>query len=122
MEIGERQIKERILHGFPVTLQSDVMCVTSILPMSLDMFSNAAWPPTISNLISATEQQVILNGEPLQIPERIYFNEPAVGKREPLTSIQNTILNCLYTGHHDGFVRQRALMKLAGKSNDFTIP
>lgn len=90
--------------------------------MSLDMFSNAAWPPTISNLISATEQQVILNGEPLQIPERIYFNEPAVGKREPLTSIQNTILNCLYTGHHDGFVRQRALMKLAGKSNDFTIP
>ena len=39
-----------------------------------------------------------------------------------VTSILPRILNCLCSGHHDGFVRQRALMKLAGKSNDFSIP
>ena len=123
MEIRESSIKERILHCFPVKLQSDVMRVTGILPMGLDMFSNAARPPTINNfLVSTNVQPVALNGESLKIPDRIYFNEPAPGKREHLTTTQKTILDCLYTRHHNGFVRQRKLEQLMGKSSDFIIP
>ena len=55
---------------------------------------------------------VTLNGERLRIPARIYRDEPDwswVRSRKP---VERSVAACLYTRHHDGYVRERALSHL----------
>jgi hypothetical protein len=58
----------------------------------------------------------------LSIPYRIYFNEPDPGIVSQLTCTQKAIFNCIYTRHHDGYVRQRRLEELAGINEYWVIP
>ncbi len=48
------------------------------------------------------------SGESVRIPYRIYNAEPTEESVARLTPLQQTVLHCLYTRHHDGFVRQTA--------------
>lgn len=50
---------------------------------------------------------VMYNGEMLQIPERIYNEELAEIVFEALDFEKRLIVSCLYTRHHNGFVRQK---------------
>ena len=63
---------------------------------------------------------VMVAGEPVTIPYRIYNRErrrtPSVTKTEAL------ILHCLYSRHHDGFVRQRHLRELLGHPEEWSAP
>jgi hypothetical protein len=61
--------------------------------------------------------EVVINSEKLEIPCRIYFEEP---NEKQLTETELLILNCLFTRHHDGFVRQQRLEKVL-LSNEYWI-
>lgn len=50
---------------------------------------------------------VQLNGEKLQIPYRIYNEELPTKAFDALDFQGKMIISCLYTRHHDGFVRQK---------------
>lgn len=60
---------------------------------------------------------VNLRDENLQIPYRIYFDKPSDFF---LNSTKSLILNCLFTRHHDGFLREKCLKKII-KSDEYWI-
>lgn len=74
--------------------------------------------------ISKDYYLVSVNDEVLQIPLRIYFDQTiSRGKMEyGLTDIQQLILDCIYTRHHDGYVRQERLERLIYSDQDWVVP
>ncbi|AEA45736.1 hypothetical protein [Fluviicola taffensis] len=103
--------RQKLLNAFPADLKQDVEIVADFL---LD--KNFDIHPTV-------EQEVILDGNKLIIPARVYFNNPNETTGNNLTIKQQTILNCIYLKHHNGFVRQQRLEKLIDNTFDyFVIP
>jgi hypothetical protein len=103
--------RQKLLNAFPTDLKQDVEIVADfLLDKNLDIH------PTV-------EQEIILNGQKLTIPGRVYFDNPNETTGSNLTSNQQTILNCIYLRHHNGFVRQQRLEKLIDNIDDyFVIP
>ena len=62
---------------------------------------------------------VCLNGEVLELPQRVYFGE---FNTQNLTLVQEQMLNCLYLCHHNGFLREAYLRKVLQAKEDFTLP
>lgn len=58
----------------------------------------------------------------LSIPFRIYSDEPARSVVLSLTDRQQLMLHCLYTRHHDGYVRQRHLACIIGSTEPWVVP
>lgn len=85
----------RLVAAFPRILHADAAAVAALLPP-------ARLGPTGGFAVS-------LDPEPVCIPYRIYNDEPGAEACQDLPPVQRTVLSCLYTRHHDGFVRQRHL-------------
>lgn len=62
---------------------------------------------------------VMLNGEKLEIPDRIYFEEVS---EENLDKIELLILNCLFTRHYNGFIRHRNLKSILSAKEYWISP
>jgi hypothetical protein len=60
---------------------------------------------------------VNLRGEHLQIPYRIYFEKP---NDFILNSTRSLMLNCLFTRHYDGFLREKCLRRII-RSDEYWI-
>lgn len=103
----------RLTHSFPEHLKSDVLIVFKVIPLeSKHSFS----------LISAHFYEVMVNEEKLKIPVRIYFDEPKQHEESQLTERQKNILNCIYTRHHNGFIREKRLNKIVENPAKWKIP
>jgi len=55
---------------------------------------------------------ITLNGQRLRIPARIYNPEPDWTIVRSLGDVERSIAACLFTRHHDGRVRERALTQV----------
>jgi hypothetical protein len=102
---------KRILNSFPKELSQDVNAVINILP-----YKNYK----SDYLFDENKINIFLNGENVNIPYRIYFNEPIniIG----LNDNQKIILNCLFSRHNNGFVRQKHIEKLMENKNYWITP
>ena len=72
---------------------------------------------------SQVNQDVILNNGKLTIPGRLYFEE--IDEKEETTSLselQCVILNYLYLSNHNGFIREKKLLKLENRTEYFIMP
>lgn len=58
----------------------------------------------------------------LAIPYRIYNSEVPADVVASLSLTQQMMLHCLFTRHHDGFVRQRHLAWLLGAEEPWVVP
>jgi hypothetical protein len=94
--------------AFPAALADDVRAVQAIMP-STD-YSHAS-PFT-----------VVAAGEEVTIPYRIYNPQPPKALARALTSQQAAILRCLYTRHHDGYVRQRQVEQILRIPEPWVVP
>lgn len=103
-------IKSTFTKAFPSSLNADIEEILSILGFSG------------SYTFSSDSQIVNLDNENLSIPYRIYFDEPNSIDEQKLSEQQKNILNCFYTRHHNGFVRQRRLELLLDKTDYFITP
>ena len=68
---------------------------------------------------------VIVEKNTLNIPSRIYIEEGQLNnpiKLIRLNSIQKEILYCLYSRHHDGYVREACLEKIIYSKSKFAMP
>ena len=65
--------------------------------------------PSTDFVIARRGSTVQIDGESLVIPCRVYNPEPADRAVASLPDLQQVILHCIYTRHHDGFVRQKHL-------------
>lgn len=60
---------------------------------------------------------VTLNGELLEIPVRLYFPASILSGPD-----DDTLLLCLGTRHHDGFLRQKCVTQLLERGDEFAVP
>lgn len=90
---------KRLIAAFPKRYEQDVRIVKACLPF--------AWTRLALGSI-----EVKLEQEQICIPTRLYVSEVPMNRIEKLTSIQQIILYCLYTRHHDGHIREHYLRQL----------
>jgi hypothetical protein len=105
---GADGLNDSLTCAFPHVLADDVAAARAIMP------------PTAHG--AARSFSVLLPEDRVCIPERIYNPEPEDAKIATLTPIQQTILHCLYTRHHNGFVRRRHLAHLLASLLPWAVP
>ena len=98
--------KDKILNSFPPDLAKDVRRVLDMLVMKNDD-------------ISSRYYIVNLGGLNIAIPERVYMREQTPSN---MTAVQRNILDCIFTRHNNGFVRQHHLQNLISCTEYWTIP
>ena len=108
----ERMIK----NAFPKQLQSDVDAVIQILPLADENPICGSYPLIVSSW------QIRLEDELLTVPYRIYFKEPELELESALNERQTDILNCIYSRHHNGYVRSKRLKRISDHAESWVIP
>jgi hypothetical protein len=97
-----------LITAFPAELAGDVHAVLAVMPASrhrlLEPFS------------------VVVQGQQVSIPRRLYNDEPPPEAVASLSSRQRQLLHCLYSRHHDGIVRQRHLAEVVGSVDPWVVP
>lgn len=93
----DADITERLAGAFPLRLRARVESAVLLVP-------EGEPEPTAHDV-----GPIVLHGESLRIPSRIYFPEPTPARLSTLPEDDRRILECIYTRHHDGRVRQRYL-------------
>ena len=93
--------------SFPAHLADDLAVVQSILP-----------PP----LHEVAHRFEVLLDDWVSIPTRQYHPEPPTAARRALTPRQTLMLHCLFTRHHDGYVRHRHVAPLLVARHHWVIP
>jgi hypothetical protein len=114
--------KTLLTNAFPSALKHDLEEVIKILPFGRNILLADGQIHQVDSLIHSTQQTVSLDGELLKISCRVYFDEPQGEVEKQLTSLQRTIINCIYLRHHNGYVRQRRLEQLINNIEYFVIP
>ena len=67
--------------------------------------------------------EVILTGqEKLEIPQRVYYKSPDSLTNSKFTPKEQEILNCLFSRHDNGFIRQESVRNIIGSNNNWTVP
>ena len=74
-----------------------------------------AYPPGNSFHVKVRDETVV-------IPWRINHPEPAAGVAHALTATQRMILHCLYSRHHDGWIRQRHVEQIVASTEPWVVP
>ena len=100
----------RLRGAFPARLRADVEFVVRRLP-----------PPTHK---PSTDDigEVTVHGERVKIPYRVYIPEIRDVHVDEFSSTQRLVLACIYTRHHDGHARERALRQLPLPGDAFVAP
>lgn len=103
------EYKSKILKSFPKSLESNIISllqkVSFVSEFDFEEFGDYF--------------SVSFQSEKLQIPYRIYFQEI---NSVNLNETESVILNCLFTRHHNGFVRQKSLEKIISSDVSFITP
>lgn len=94
-----------ILNAFPTVLSDDVHTILKEVPLT-------------SSIKPAGSFKVLVHGEPLQIPYRVYYDDLHLLYENQLTPSQSKILYCLFTRHHNGYIREQHLQQLLSSYND----
>ncbi|WP_224337439.1 hypothetical protein [Streptomyces olivaceus] len=94
--------------AFPTRLAGYVRAVLVVVP-------DARFAPVHPFDVEVQDETVI-------IPSRIYNEEPSPDLHRPLNPTQQAILQCLYTRHHDGLVRQRHLEQIVACDEPWVVP
>lgn len=89
--------KDKILNSFALSLTNDVGRVIGMLKVKDDDVSNRHY-------------NVNLAGTIMHIPERIYISDLKLHR--DMTNMDSIIIDCIFTRHYDGFVRQQHLQNL----------
>ena len=95
--------KDELIQSLPLALHDDVRTALSALPE--DRYSHN-W----------TFFSLRLGRELLSIPRRVYLDPPFL-QTVRLTPLQSELLDCLFTRHHDGIVRQKHLARIIRSQN-----
>jgi hypothetical protein len=98
---------DELVKAFPSVLRHDARIAIAVL--SEDRYSSHRKPFSVR-----------FGEELLWIPRRIYFDPPVL-QTIRLTEIQSELMDCLFTRHRDGRVRQRHLARLI-RSRSAWIP
>jgi hypothetical protein len=108
--INYPEIVKRLQSMFPDSLSDEVSAILALIPTTRFVLS----PDNICT--------VVIYGEEIHIPYRIYFPEPGETLLNGLNDLELTILACIYTRHHDGLVRLKYLNRLLTVNEAWVSP
>jgi hypothetical protein len=99
-----------------------LMSIEAAYPASVATAARAvgALVPAASPPMGAIAVQV--DGETVTLPVRIYAAEVASATVAALSPDERLVLHCLYTRHHDGFVRARHLDPVLAADAAWAVP
>jgi hypothetical protein len=108
-------VSESLVRAFPARLAPVVTGVAASFP-------KAPWPPhgSVTETGSRTWPGLVVAGEPVVIPDRIYNPSPRFFRR--LGHVEKLVVAGIYSRHHDGFVRQRWLGMLLEADEPWVAP
>ena len=110
-------MNESLARAFPARLAPAVINIARSLP-------GAPFPPagsvTVSN--SRTWPGLVVTGESVVIPRRVYNPEPSPRTVAGLSHVEAVVTAAIYSRHDDGFVRQRQLGTLLNSDEPWTAP
>lgn len=95
--------RDELAHAFPFAVCKDALAALSVL--SENRYSTR-WKPF----------SLRLGNELISIPDRIYYDPPIL-QTVRLNRLESELLDCLFTRHHDGFVRQKHLARIIQSQN-----
>jgi hypothetical protein len=97
---------EKIVQAFPTFLKNDILSLLKKVSLKSEHDISEAF-------------EIVVEAEKLEIPYRVYFEIPII---ENLTETELLILNCLFTRHQDGFIRQNSLKQILESNEYWTTP
>ena len=100
----------RVRTAFPSALATDVDAVLRLVEIGQHEPSDHDIGP------------VVVSGEVLHIPARIYYPEVGAEALLGLTTLARTALECLFTRHHDGHVREKYLRAVISSQLSWVPP
>lgn len=100
-----------ILKAFPSELQKDIRLIFRKISLRNKMYNGGNF-------------EVFVDNELICIPERVYYEELNEDEEVGLSPLQKQILDCIFTRHHDGYIRQKRLNNIfeSGKVFNWAIP
>lgn len=104
----------RIRNAFPAVLRQDVDVALLYLEPRYEQPTWLASPDSIGPLL--------VNGEQLSIPYRVYFLEPEPDGISALTDMQRLILTVILSRSSDGFVREKCVKELLHSEEPWIPP
>ncbi|MER6442400.1 hypothetical protein ABT275_39720 [Streptomyces sp. NPDC001185] len=97
-----------LIAAFPAEFAVDLETVLAVMPAS---------PLGPINPFS-----VVVAGQDMSIPARLYHDEPPADVVASLSAHQRQLLHCLYSRHCDGWVRQRHLAEIVRSVDPWVLP
>ncbi len=118
------EYRQKLKNFFPDFLCADVEKVLNIMPLTDEIYIDSFGQPyKIENGIYGELTEIKLTtGEVTFFIYRIYFHEPIPELENELTETQKQILNCIYTRHHNGYIREKRLKSLFGFDHEWILP
>jgi hypothetical protein len=113
----DARVDESLARAFPARLAPVVMNVLQMLPGTR---LGPVRPVTRSN--SRSWPGLVVSGEPVVIPYRVYNPEPSPRALDRLGQVEAVVTAAIHSRHDDGFVRQRQLGMLLGSDEPWTAP
>ena len=105
--------RSRIRHSFPAVLWPELDVAFFYLN---PLYGDQSWSVSPDSI-----GPVLLNGEQLNIPYRVYLLEPEPERISTLTNIQQLILSAVLSRSSNGFVREKCVRELL-QSDEPWIP
>ena len=112
----KREISDPLINGFPVGIKDQAKCVMQMIVQQHSSIEDAP--------VSEDAFNVSLGSETVSFPSRIYYDPLPEHQLNFLNNEQRTIVRCLYTRSHDGYVRQKSVEVLldSGVKEQWVIP
>ena len=99
--------KNKLLNAFPSILAENIEAI----------YRNASLTTSLDHTPGIFK--VIVNNETLAIPGRVYLTEMSYAG---YTIVQQSILDCYYTRHSDGFIREKHLKQIISSRHEWVVP
>jgi hypothetical protein len=113
----DARVSESLARAFPARLVLSVTSVVRSLPAAR---FGPSKPVTAS--CSRAWAALVVAGEPVVIPYRVYHPVPPPHWASGLSRAERDVTAAIYSRHHDGHVRQRALRALLDCDEPWTAP
>ena len=108
---------------FPTALSYDVERVFSIIPIANKFYEESFTKEyNLDDTIYDKKYFINLQNEKIVLLGRVYFDEPNIKQENELNETQKQILNCIYTRHLNGFIREKRLRNLLNIDHEWVIP
>ncbi|MEP0005365.1 MAG: hypothetical protein ABJ387_13305 [Balneola sp.] len=100
---------KRLKTSFPKTLENEIDNLLSLIKIKSE--HNAHWGYEFN-----------LEDNPFEMPSRIYWEEHRLLEPKSLSQTSRTILACILTRHHNGYVREKYLNQIIDSDEYWTTP